>query len=190
MHPIALASPETYERYLELVRVIVDELEVVDTRAQLLEADRNAEAIARRAVAGSGLVSEGLDLRLAAGAAFAVRSRRLAVEERRNDAEHRVRAARERGDAWVVIEETGDGVLTPYRRLEMHVPDGAGLICTVEADLEGGPTVYRAQVVELDPRTGRGVDRPEGIGEPLTFSERRPWQDAIVNLMSRIESSS
>jgi len=185
-----VASPETYERYLELVRVIVEELEVVETRAQLLEADRSAEAIARRAVAGSGLVSDGLDLRLAAGAAFAVRSRRLAVEERRNDAERRVRAARERGDAWVVIEETGDGVLTPYRRVEMHLPDGAGLVCTVETDLEGGPTIYRAQVVELDPMTGRGVDRPERAGEPLTFSERRRWREAISDLMSRIESPS
>jgi hypothetical protein len=185
-----VVSPETYERYLELVRVIVDELHVIDTSAQLLEADRSAEAIARRAVAGSELVSDGLDLRLAAGAAFAVRSRRLAVEERRNDAERRVRAARERADAWVVIEETGDGVLTPYRRVEMHLPDGAGLICTVEADLEGGPTVYRAQVVELDPTTGRGVDRPEKAGEPLTFSERRQWREAISDLMSRIESPS
>jgi len=185
-----VASPETYERYLELVRVIVDELHVIDTSAQLLEADRNAEAIARRAVAGSELVSDGLDLRLAAGAAFAVRSRRLAVEERRNDAERRVRAARERGDAWVVIEETGDGVLTPYRRVEMHLPDGAGLICTIEADLEGGPTIYRAQVVQLDPTTGRGVDRPARAGEPLTFSERRQWREAISDLMSRIESPS
>jgi hypothetical protein len=190
LHPIAVASPETYEHYLELVRVIVDELEVVETRAQLIEADRNAEAIARRAVADSGLVSDSLDLRLAAGAAFAVRSRRLAVEERRSDAERRVRAAREHGEPWVVIEEIGDGVLTPYRRLEMHLPDGAGLICTVEADLEGGPTIYRAQVVELDPSTGRGVDRPERVGEPLTFSERRHWREAISDLMSQIESPS
>jgi hypothetical protein len=188
LHPIAVASPETYERYLGLVATIVDELGSFATREQLLDADRNAEAIAGRAVARSGLATEGLDLRLAAHAAFAARSRRLAAEEHRRDVARRILAARERGETWVVLEETGDGLLTPYRKLEMHLPDGAGLVCTIEPDLEGGSAAYRAQVVELDPRTGARVDPGERSERPLTFSDRRSWLDAISGLRRRLGS--
>ena len=190
LHPIAVASPETYERYLEVVGAIVDELGSIDTRAQLIEADPSAVATAERAVARAALAAEGLDLRLAAGAAFAMRSRALAVEERREEAARRVRVARGRGDEWVVVEESGDGMMTPHRRLEMHLPDGAGLVCSVEADLEGGPTVFMVQVVAFDPRTGRAEVGPEPAEEPLSFSEERSWREAISTLRARLESSS
>ncbi len=190
VHPIAVASPETYERYLEVVGAIADELGSIATRAQLVEADRSAGAIAERAIARAGISAEGLDLRLAAGAAFAMRDRALAVEERGREAARRVTAAENRGDEWVVVEESGDGAMTPYRRLEMHLPDGAGLVCSVDADLEGGPTVYRVQVVGLDPRTGRGLDRARQGEAPLTFSKRDPWQEAITELRARFQSSS
>ena len=61
---------------------------------------------------------------------------------------------------------------------------------TVDADLEGGPTLYRVQVVGLDPRTGRGLDRARQGEAPLTFSKRDPWQEAITELRARLQSSS
>ncbi|MGH2629136.1 MAG: hypothetical protein ACRDHI_01065 [Actinomycetota bacterium] len=190
LHPIAVASPETYERYLELIRAIAGELGPIATREQLVEADPRSGAIADRAVTRTGLAAEGLDLRLAAGAAFAVRDRVLAVEERRREASRRVCAAAGRGDDWVVVDESGDGVMTPYRRLEMHLPDGAGLVCSIDADLEGGPTVFGVQVVALDPRTGRVEVGQEPAEGPLTFPEERSWREAITDLRARLESPS
>jgi hypothetical protein len=186
LHPIAVASPETYERYLELVRAIAQELAPIATRAELVEAEPGAEAVAARAIARTELPTAGLDVVLATRAAFAVRGRALAIEEAATDRAQRVRTAEERGDDWVVIEEAGDGLLSPLRRLEMHLPDGAGVASSIEVDLEGGPAVFRVQEVALDPSTGKVLDPPAGKTEPLTFTERTAWASAVAELRQRL----
>jgi hypothetical protein len=182
LHPIAVASPELYERSLELVRAIAGELAPIATRTQLLEAERDAAAAAARAIDRAGLRTEGLDVPLATRAAFAIRARSLASEEAAADRRNRVRAAEERGDDWVVIERTGDGVMSPFRGLEMHLPDGAGLATWIEVDLEGGPASYSVQEVALDPRTGSLLDPAAPGSEPATFGDRTSWEAAVAEL--------
>ena len=185
LHPIAVASPEIYERYLELVRAIAEELAPIATRARLLEAEPGAAAAAARAIDRGGLRAEGLDVELATRAAFAIRARALATEEAAADRRRRVRVARERGDDWVVIEEAGDGILSPLRGLEMHLPDGVGLATSIEIDLEGGSATYQVQEVALDPRTGSVLDPPATAGIS-TFGDRTSWEAAVTELKRRL----
>ncbi len=188
LHPIAVASPELYERYLELVQAIVEELAPVPTRARLLEAD--AGPTAARAIDRRKLRADGLDVELATGAAFAIRARALATEEAAADRRRRVRIARERGDEWVVIEEAGDGVLSPFRGLEMHLPDGAGVATSIEIDVDRGSATYRVQEVSLDPHTGTPLDPPPTAAPPSTFDDRAAWEAAVAGLKRRLAERS
>jgi hypothetical protein len=85
------------------VQAIVEELAPVPTRARLVDAEADAGAMAARAIDHRKLRADGLDVELAAAAAFAIRARALATEEAAADRRRRVRIARERGDEWVVI---------------------------------------------------------------------------------------
>ena len=190
MHPIAVASPDVYERYLELVRAITEELAPIATRAQLLEAEPDAAAAAARAIDRRGVRAAGLDVVLATRAAFAIRARALAIEHAKADRTRRVRAAQERGDDWVVVDETGDGVLSAFRGLEMHLPDGAGLATSIEVDLERGSAAFRVQEVALDPHTGTVLDPGATAAEPLTFADRTAWESAVAELRRRLGGAS
>jgi hypothetical protein len=179
-----------YERYLELVRAIVVELASVPTRARLVDAEPDAGSMAARAIDRGKLRADGLDVELATAAAFALRARALATEEAAADRRRRVRIARERGDEWVVIEEAGDGVLSPFRGLEMHLPDGAGVATSIEIDLDRGFAVHRVQEVALDPDTGTPLGPPPTVASPSTFDDRTAWETAVAELKRRLAERS
>ena len=193
LHPVALADPETYQRYLRLVRIVADELTAARTHEQLVEAYGNADEIVGRAIAREGFAADGLDLRLATAAAFGLRRREVTTELHDREVLRRVRAAEERGEPWVVIEETGRvelGGFVPYRRLEMHLPDGAGLHSFVEPDPVVDVPVFGVQVVALDPRTGRGAAQAGRAPEPRTFTDRDQWESAMRDLRHELDEPS
>lgn len=151
--------------------------------------DRGAE-IAACAARARNLPVEGLDLDLAAGAAFCLRHREVAAEQRRDRSRSRVREARARGEAWVVIDEPRPWLehpFPPWRSVHMHLPDGVGLHIWVEESLDSVSGMeFGVETVELDPESGQWLDG-RAPADTRTFHEYGPWQQAIAQLKARYD---
>ena len=191
LYPVVMVRPDLYERSIQLVRSVADELRELTTPAALLEAFGRSGEIAARVIRRESLELEveGVDLVLATTAAFSLRYRELVGEVARRQAIERIQAARERGDAWVVLHESGtpeQAPAVPYRRLEMHLGDGSGLHVFVQQDPETAAPVYAVEPVQLDPRTGDWLHEARQWAEPRTFPRREPWADLIRELRARL----
>jgi hypothetical protein len=189
LYPVVMVRPDLYERSIEFVRSVADELRALGTPAALLDAFGRAAEIAARVVRRESLATEGVDLALATTAAFSLRYRELVGEVARERAIERIRAARERGDAWVVLHESGtleQAPAVPYRRLEMHLGDGAGLHLFVQQDPETAAPVYGVESVQLDPQTGDWLHDASSWAEPRMLSTAGSWHDLIQELRERL----
>jgi hypothetical protein len=185
LYPVVMVRPDLYERSIEIVRSVADELRSFRTPAALLDGFGRAAEITAQVVRRESLTTEGVDLALATGAAFSLRYRELVGEVARGRAIERIRAARERGDAWVVLHESGtleQAPAVPYRRLEMHLGDGAGLHVFVQQDPETAAPRYGVERVQLDPQTGDWLHEASGWAEPRTVSTPESWRDLIDEL--------
>src|SRR4029453_11800835 len=100
LYPVVMVRPDLYERSIELVRSIADELRGVTTMAALVEAFGDAAEIAARVIERESLAGDNIDLRLATSAAFGLRHGEMVGELARVRAMERIQAARERGDSW------------------------------------------------------------------------------------------
>jgi hypothetical protein len=191
LYPVVMVRPDLYERSIEIVRSVADELRAFGTPAALLDGFGRAAEIAAGVVRRESLATEGVDLALATTAAFSLRYRELVGEVARERAIERIRAARERGDAWVVLHESGtleQAPAVPYRRLEMHLGDGAGLHLFVQQDPETAAPVYGVESVQLDPQTGDWLHDASGWAEPRMLSTPESWRDLIQELRERLAS--
>lgn len=182
LYPVVLVRPDIYERSVELVRKVADELGSCTAPAALAQAWHHAADIVFRVSSEQLLPLGDLDAGLVAGAAFALRYRELAWPAVRQDRLDRVRAAAEAGDTWVLVDQSGSietaGVV-PYTWVEMHVPTGAGLRQTIEADPETSAPRYRLEEVQLDPATGDPAAPEPSVGVEESFSERAEWSAAV-----------
>jgi hypothetical protein len=179
-----MVAPEAYEAYVRLVRSIADELGSCVTQDELVGAYSDRAAIVKRALVRAGATGTGLDLELAADAAFQLRHGELEGELGRAEVSRRISDMQGRA-GWVVLTETalvGTEVFPPYRRLEMHLPDGTGLDITVELNQDTGRPLYAVEVVQLDPSTGALLAESGESGRRHTFSERLAWEFAIAEL--------
>ena len=191
LYPVVMVRPDLYERSIELVRSIADELRSVTTTAALVEAFGNAAEIAAGVIRRESLMVEGIDLGLATSAAFGLRNRELVGELARGRAMARIQAAREQGETWVVLYEAGSRAqapAVPYRRLEMHLRGGAALHVYVEQDVATARAVYGVQAVQLDPHTGDWLNEATVWAEPRTFADPEPWQALIEELHGQLAS--
>jgi hypothetical protein len=192
LYPVVMVRPDLYERSIELVRSVADELRAFTTPAELLEGFGSANEIAARVVRRESIAVEGVDLALATTAAFSLRYRELVGEVARGQAIERIRAARERGDTWVVLHESGtpeQAPAVPYRRLEMHLGDGAGLHVFIQQDPETAAPLYGVEPVQLDPQTGDWLHEADQWAEPRTFSGAAPWRELLQELRARLGGS-
>jgi hypothetical protein len=191
LYPIVMVRPDLYERSIELVRSIADELRGVTTTAALVQAFGDAAEIAARVIKRESLAVDDIDVGLATSAAFALRHREMVGELARGRAMERIQAARQRGEAWVVLYEAGtqgQAPAVPYRRLEMHLRGGAGLHVYVEQDIATARPVYGVQAVQLDPHTGDWLNEATVWDEPRTFDDPEPWQALIAELRGQLAS--
>jgi hypothetical protein len=191
LYPVVMVRPDLYERSIELVRSIADELRAFTTGAALVEAFGNADEIAAGVIRRESREVEDIDLGLATSAAFGLRHRELVGELARGRAMERIQAARERGETWVVLYEAGSqrqAPAVPYRRLEMHLRGGAGLHVYVEQDVATARAVYGVQAVQLDPHTGDWLSEASVWDEPRTFADPAPWQALIEELRGQAAS--
>lgn len=183
LYPALVSSPAGYDRYMTLVRGICDELASVRSVEALVDAYGEGAGIAAGAARTRTLPIEGLDLDLAVGAAFCLRYREVLAETRRAEAVLRIAVARERGEAWVALDEVRPWLerpFPPWRSIHMHLPDGVGLHLWAEESLEdeGDGIEYGIEVVRLDPETGRWLGN-EPATDKQTFSDYHSWQDGI-----------
>ncbi|HEX6262834.1 MAG TPA: hypothetical protein VF097_08320 [Actinomycetota bacterium] len=173
---LVMTRPEAYERHLRAARLVADALSEVGSREELVATFEEGEALAERVLHETGYPPDEVSASQVAGAGFAIRYRELVRELARAEAADRIREARRRGDAWVVVEEQGhaDAPMPGlYRRLEMRLADGAGLHAFVDEDPGTGAPRFGAERVPLDPETGDATGDPS---DRRMFGQREEWE--------------
>lgn len=191
LYPVVMVRPDLYERAVRMVRAVTDELAGCLDLPALATAWGGAAEIVHRAAGEAGLDLDGLDAGLIAGAGFSMRYRELAGLAARNERLGRIRAASDAGEAWVRVEEIGSretAGMMPWSWVEMHVPSGAGLRQTLEADPATGAPRYSLEVVPLDPATGDRLPVPADVEAVQdSFSDPTEWITAVEAKRAQIE---
>jgi hypothetical protein len=191
LYPVVMVRPDLYERAVRMVRVVVDELAGCLDLAALAAAWGGAAEIVHRAAHDAGLDLDGLDAGLIAGAGFSMRFRQLAVGAARAERLARIQAAADAGESWVRVEEIGSretAGMAPWSWVEMHVPSGAGLRQTLEADPMTGAPRYSLEVVPLDPATGDRLAAPDDVVMvEQSFDDPTEWMSAVEAKRAQIE---
>ena len=191
LYPVVMVRPDLYERSIRMVRATADELAGCLDVGALVQAWGGAAEIVHRAATEAGLDLEGLDAGLVAGAAFSMRYRELAAAASRAERLQRIQAAAEAGEPWVRVEEIGSketAGMVPWTWVEMHVPTGAGLRQTLEADPMTGTPLYSFEVVPLDPATGDRLPVPADVAMvEESFNDPTAWMAAVEAKRAQIE---
>ncbi len=196
LYPVVMARPDLYERYLALVRAMADDLGDVSTPEALAAAYGDAVARAGRTAARTGMLTEGLDLGVAAGAAFAVRYREIKAVAARDAVAARVREATAKGGRWVVLQEpAGERAPDPFAanvssRVELHIPTGVAIHSFVELDPETYEPRYGVEAARLDPSSGELARDEEPVATPRTFDDQAAWEGAVTALRQECETGS
>jgi hypothetical protein len=191
LYPVVMVRPDLYERAVRMVRVVADELAGCLDLPGLVAAWGGAAEIVHRGAGEAGLDLDGLDAGLIAGAGFSIRYRELAGAAARAERLGRIRAAAEAGEAWVRVEEIGSretAGMVPWSWIEMHVPSGAGLRQTLEADPTTGAPRYSLEVVPLDPATGDRLPTPDDVVVvEESFNDPTEWMTAVEAKRAQID---
>lgn len=191
LYPVVMVRPDLYERSVRMVRAVADELAGCLDLPALVEAWDSAAEVVHRAATEEALDLEGLDAGLLAGAGFSMRYRELATAASRAERLGRIQAAAEAGEGWVRVDEIGSretAGMVPWTWVDMHVPSGAGLRQTLEADPTTGAPRYSLEVVPLDPATGDPLPIPPDVAAAAeTFAEPTEWMAAVEAKRARIE---
>jgi hypothetical protein len=190
LYPVVMVRPDLYERSIRMVRATADELAGCLDVGALVNAWGGAAEIVHRAATEAGFDLEGLDAGLIAGAAFSMKYRELAAAASRAERLQRIRTAAEAGEPWVRVEEIGSketAGMVPWTWVEMHVPTGAGLRQTLEADPMTGAPLYSLEVVPLDPATGDRLPVPPDVVSVEEFNDPTEWMAAVETKRAQIE---
>jgi hypothetical protein len=194
LYPVVLTQPDLYERYLALVRAMADDLGDLSTPEALAAAFGEAVPRAARTAAGCGIPTGGLDLEVAAGAAFALRYREVKAAAARGAVAARVQEATAKGERWVVLQEPPRGqALDPFAsavssRVELHVPTGVAIHSFVELDPDTYQSRYGVEAARLDPVSGELARDEEPVATPRTFDDPAAWERAIAALRRACET--
>lgn len=196
LYPVVMARPDLYERYLTLVRALADDLGDLSTPEALAAAFGEAPARVARTAARAGVPAGGLDLGLAAEAAFALRYREVKAAAERAAAAARVREATAKGERWVVLLEAAGGQPPdPFgsatsSRIELHIPTGVAIHSFVELDPDTYQPRYGVEAARLDPVSGEPAGDQEPVAAPRTFDDPAAWERAVAALRQACETGS
>jgi hypothetical protein len=179
LYPIVMTRPEVYGRALSVVREIVAELAPYGTVEGLAGAFDRAAEIAGQAIERSGVPTDGVDLGLAAGCAFALRYRAVLAAAARAASLTRIEEARASGQAWVLIAESGDPDAGPFHRVELHLGQGVCVQRTIGLDAEMGAPTFAVEAFAADPRTGDRLGDAEPVVPAAEYGSRREWEEAV-----------
>lgn len=194
LYPVVLARPDLYERYLALVRAMADDLGELATPEALAAAFGEAVPRAARTAARGGISTDGLDLEVAAGAAFALRYREVKAAAARDAVAARVQEATAKGERWVVLQEPPGGQAPdPFAgavssRVELHVPTGVAIHSFVELDPDTYQPRYGVEAARLDPVSGELARDEEPVATARTFEDPAAWERAVAVLRRAAET--
>jgi hypothetical protein len=194
LYPVVLARPDLYERYLTLVRLMADDLGELSTPEALAAAFGEAMARAARTAARGGISTHGLDLEVAAGAAFALRYREVKAAAARDAVAARVQEAAAKAEPWVVLQEPPGGQAPdPFAgavssRVELYVPTGVAVHSYVELDPDTYQPRYGVEAARLDPVSGELARDEEPVATPRTFDDPAAWERAVAALRRAAET--
>ena len=175
LYPLALVDPGGYERAVSLTGRLLTELRATcpDIDAVLRRRGALVDDVTAQTAGTAELA--GLPPETPVDAASAVRCRELQEETRAREVAARLAGARAAGSEWLVEEPDPEGVMAgQYRRVELHLPTGTVLVCSVEAGSGGSPTAYRLQVI---PPAGADGTTAPAVTE--TYEDRAAWSRAL-----------
>jgi hypothetical protein len=183
-----LWDPDSYRRSVELVGVVLGHLrEAGAGTSPLIAAAGLGPALVERALGAAVEQTAGLDVSGIAEAALAMRQREVLGEQARSRRLQRLAAAQRRGQVWVTVEEAGDpsgDPLLPYRRLEVEVATGRGLLVSATADDTFTGCVHLVEQVRVDLASGAHSE-PETEATYPTAEAREQgadaWRDASAH---------
>jgi hypothetical protein len=196
LYPVVMARPDLYERYLALVRALADDLGDLSTPEALAAAFDDAVARAARSAARAGVPTAGLDLGMAAGAAFALRYREVRAAGTRAAVAARVQEASAKGESWVVLQEpSGEPAPDPFAatvssRVELHVPTGVAIHSFVELDPDTYRPRYGVEAVRVDPASGELAMDEQPVAALQTFDDPAAWERSVTALRRECETGS
>jgi len=164
LFPTVMARPDLYQQSVSLIQLLLGRLRetCTDLPALLAAHERGGDLVDELAEgAGSGIQPD-----LVAAAACAMRYRELAAELAARGRLAALARAREAGEAWAVVQETGSvshAPFIPYQRIEAEVGTGRALIISIEPDETLSRAVHRLDQGQIDLATG-GLQIGDAVG--------------------------
>ncbi len=190
LYPLALSTPERYERSVSLVRALADVLRAADSSEKLATRFGQYDELVTEASTNVGIHLGGLDLDAVAGAAFALRHADLEARAERAAALARVAAARREHREWAILHESGprreDGtVLPPYHLVEAYLPRACGLHASALHDVDTDLVVYRVEAVRVDlDAASWWTDEASPLGS--TCGDVRTWAATLAEARTAV----
>jgi hypothetical protein len=186
LYPAVIMRPDLYQRAVLLVSATVEQLRTRgSSTAALLDAAAAGQELVAAAAAERRVSVAELDLETVGRAAVAMRHREVVAEQAASRRLRLLAAAASRGQAWVVLEESGDSAgdpFRPYQRLEAHPATGRALLVTAGPDEEFRSCRHAVEVVHVDPSTGQMAQSPVAGPEetpPATAAAREERAAAL-----------
>ena len=167
LFPTIMARPDVYQQAVSLIQRLLGRLRetCLDLPSLLAAHERGGDLVDELAEGADAGIQPGL----VAAAACAMRYRELVASLAAQGRLAALARARDRGESWAVVEETGSvdrAPFVPYQRIEAEVGTGRALIISIEPDETLSRAVHRLDQGQVDLVTG-GLQIGEAAGSFL-----------------------
>jgi hypothetical protein len=167
LFPTIMARPDVYQQAVSLIQRLLGRLRetCLDLPSLLAAHERGGDLVDELAEGADAGIQPGL----VAAAACAMRYRELVASLAARGRLAALARARDRDEAWAVVEETGSvdrAPFVPYQRIEAEVDTGRALIISIEPDETLSRAVHRLDRGQIDLVTG-GLQIGEAAGSFL-----------------------
>ena len=167
LFPTIMARPDVYQQAVSLIQRLLGRLRetCLDLPSLLAAHERGGDLVDELAEGADAGIQPGL----VAAAACAMRYRELVALLAARGRLAALARARDRGESWAVVEETGSvdrAPFVPYQRIEAEVGTGRALIISIEPDETLSRAVHRLDQGQIDLVTG-GLQIGEAAGSFL-----------------------
>ena len=171
LFPTVMARPDLYQQSVSMIQRLLALLrETCPDLASLLAAhERGGDLAADLSPDLAEQADAGIRPDLVAAAACAMRYRELVASLAAQGRLAALAAARDRGQAWAVVTESGSpdrAPFVPYQRIEAEVATGRAVIISIEPDETLSRAVHRLDEGQVDLVTG-GLQIGDAIGSYL-----------------------
>jgi hypothetical protein len=155
LFPTIMARPDVYQQAVSLIQRLLGRLRetCLDLPSLLAAHERGGDLVDELAEGADAGIQPGL----VAAAACAMRYRELVASLAARGRLAALARARDRGESWAVVEETGSvdrAPFVPYQRIEAEVGTGRALIISIDPDETLSRAVHRLDEGQIDLVTG------------------------------------